>query len=253
MTANIPYLNTEQGPADYGYPFGFRDIYGDILSADTCTTDRHIAENLHRAMNHFGLYTHLLSGGGGPGIIYSFRPFNWSVRAYQQSSYTTKYSPVYFINDYRGGREYNILNDSMFDDQLGMYKIVTSFNWSGLRQWENQNTTGRLTFNSDTGGGVIPFYAGDTDNLMIWLVRNTWLYAKDSINNNYINTLPSLTTGITVTGFNDGYRYRLTWYDPWTGNSLGTTSFTGTTVTVSVPAPGYTRDIVAIIKPEEGN
>jgi hypothetical protein len=60
-------------------------------------------------------------------------------------------------------------------------------------------------------------------------------------------------TGITVTGFNDGYRYRLTWYDPWTGNSLGTTSFTGTTVIASVPSPGYTRDIIAIIKPEEGN
>ena len=67
MTANIPYLNTEQGPDNYNAPWVLSKDYGDSYENGTCATDRHIAENLHRAMNHFGLYTHMLSGGGGPG------------------------------------------------------------------------------------------------------------------------------------------------------------------------------------------
>jgi hypothetical protein len=256
MTANIPYLNTEQGPAHYGSPYAYStSYYGDATSCvGICTTDRHIAENLHRAMNHFGLYTHMLSGGGGPGIIYGFRAYNWNApERSPQSSYKAKTSEVYFKNAYRNPLEYNILDDAMFNDQLGMYKVVTSFNWSGLQQWKSQNTTGRLTFNNNTGGGVIPFYAGDTDNLMIWLVRNTWSYATVSTSAAYDSVLVPLQTGITITGFNEGYPYKLTWYDPWTGNSLGTTSFTGPSVTTSAPSPGYLRDIIAIIKPEEGN
>ena len=157
---------------------------------------------------------------------------------------------MYFVNNYDPiNLEYNIFNDNMFNDQLGMYKVVTSFNWSGLHQWKNQNTTGRLSLNSGTGLGVIPFYAGDTDNLLIWLVRNTWSYSSV----NYEANLGALQTNMTITGFSDGYSYQLTWYDPWTGDSLGTTTFTGPSVTVSAPSPGYVRDIIATIKPEEND
>ena len=255
MTANIPYLNTEQGPDDYGAPWRYMSgpdgLYHDSYATGTCTTDRHISENLHRAINHFDLYIHMLSGGGGPGILYGFPPFNWSSpgNTEQQSCYTTKYSSLIFRNNYQNPLEYNILDDNMFNDQLGMYKVVTCFNWSGLKQWYNQNTSGRLTLNTDTVNSVIPFYAGDTDNLMIWLVRNTWTVSTF----NYEANLSSITTGFTIHGFRDGYSYKITWYNSWTGETLGSSSFTGPTVNTSVPLPGYVRDVIAIIKPEESN
>jgi hypothetical protein len=138
---------------------------------------------------------------------------------------------------------------TMFNDQLGMYKVVTSFNWTGLKQWYNQNTSGRLVLSSDTGKGVYPFYSGDTDNLMIWLLRNTWAYSTATTN--YESALVPLQTVMTVTGFNSGYLYQLTWYNPWTGDNLGTSTFTGPSITAT--APQYVRDIIAIIRPEESD
>ena len=87
MTARIPYLNTEQGPIDYDATWRIRSDFGDDitllepdstqwnLTIDTAyisTVNRHISEPLHRAYYHYAMLTHLLSGGGGPGILYGF-------------------------------------------------------------------------------------------------------------------------------------------------------------------------------------
>jgi hypothetical protein len=58
---------------------------------------------------------------------------------------------------------------------------------------------------------------------------------------------------MTINGFSAENHYQLTWFDSWTGKSLGGITFNGTTVTTAVPSPGFTRDIIAIIKPEEEN
>ena len=80
----------------------------------------------------------LVSGTGGPGYYYGMWIYNkWGDDYPGHLNYLTKYTSdttIYFDN-YKF-KEYNTLNDNMFNNQLGLYKIVTSFNWAGLVTWK---------------------------------------------------------------------------------------------------------------------
>ena len=127
---------------------------------------------------------------------------------------------------------------------MAFSKIINAFPWSSLKRWENQDTTNRVTLSGNVGQGIIPMYSGDSQNLLLWLIRDTRSYTYDSTYGN-LSTLSSAT--IQITGFPSG-NYQITWYESTTGSVLGTGTASGTSMTTSIPS--FMRDIVAIIKPQ---
>ncbi len=134
----------------------------------------------------------------------------------------------------------------MMNDHLARATIVNQFNWAGLTQWVNQNSTGRVTtytvLSSDSSyREIVPIYSGDSQNLLLWLIQD-----KRFLGEQYSTVSDAM---IQINGFPSG-QYQITWYESSTGNVIGTDTTTTGATSLTTSIPPYMRDIVAIIKPE---
>ena len=141
----------------------------------------------------------------------------------------------------------NSLTYNILTDKLAYYKVITTVNWD-TPTWANLNSLNRVS-TSVSGDTVYPFYAGDSNNLLVYFVRNMIdAEGYDTGSTSYYSSNSATNLSVTFSGFPANTPIKLTWYDPWSGNSLNTTTFSNSSTTVT--APGFNRDLMAVLKPE---
>ena len=133
----------------------------------------------------------------------------------------------------------------MLDDRLAYYKIITCVNWEGADTWDLITVT-RVSI---SGASVDPYYCGNSTNMLVWFCRD--------MKNASISYDTSIITNMSVTfsGFPSYTPIKLSWYDPSTsggvsGNYIPSASTTFSNGSITITAPSFNRDIVAILKPE---
>ena len=140
----------------------------------------------------------------------------------------------------------------MLDDRLAYYQIVTTVNWD-QSNWDNLNATGRVS--TDTSK-VDTYYSGDSSNMLVYIVRNMIdANGYDTGSTSYYSSSTVSNLSVTFSGFPTNTPIKLSWYDPSTsggasGNSIPSADTTFSNGSISVTAPSFMRDIVAILKPE---
>lgn len=265
MTTTKPYLCTLMGPENYEFPWVPSPLHGDttsdnnlnLLASATNSTDRHINENLYDQYVHYMGWANIASGAAGEGYHYGMYVNNLFATDFNTTyndSVTYITNTTIYKNSAADGPNkaihvYNPLDDNMFNDHLVRANIINVFNWAGLTQWANQNTSGRVSITADDYQDTheaIPIYSGDSQNLLIWILQDT-----RSLGVYTVLTALSYDT-LVLTNF-PPQTYQLTWYNTTTGSVVTTVNnltWNSSTDIVSTPIPPFVRDIVAIIKPE---
>jgi hypothetical protein len=136
--------------------------------------------------------------------------------------------------------EYSVGNDTI---RLGLkylaYKVMTCVNWNS-RTWDNLGGSNRISISGFTN--VSPIYSGNSSNMIAYFCRDM----RDTTVNYSTSTVTNMV--VTFNGFPEFTPIYLTWFNPKTGEVISRMSFSeGST---QVTAPPFTRDIMAVLKPE---
>ena len=149
----------------------------------------------------------------------------------------------------------NSLTYNILTDKLAYYKVMTTVNWN-TPTWANLNILNRVT-TSVSGDTVYPFYAGDSNNLLVYFVRNMFnAHGHDTSadfttsTSSYYSSNSVTNMSVTFTGFPNNTLIRLRWYNPRTGDEIPNTTSTFSNTSTTVTAPEFNRDLVAVLKPE---
>ncbi len=221
--------------------------------------DRHIDPTFKQAYHHYNGWALTASGAAGAGFgggVPDINFYNTDTNGtftlngnhvfYQLG--TTEYRNSSKVNTliFRNGIEYNPFNYSILTDYLAYYMIQTTVNWNEP-SWENLDSTNRISLSGSTD--VFVFYSGDSSNMLVYFLRDMLnAHGYDTGNTSYYSSNSVTTMSVTFSGFPNNTLIGLTWFDPESGNSLGASSFSGGSITVT--APGFNREIVAVLKPE---
>jgi hypothetical protein len=227
------------------------DVGTTLYAISTLLIDRHIAPEFHDAYNYYLNWALTAGGAAGPGFTGSEQVYNMftpgSNSSYVNNGYHTDYNlDTVYYNDTtmfnlfnKNRREYNTFTMQMLYDKLALYKVMTCVNWNS-RTWDNLGGSNRISISGFTN--VSPIYSGNSSNMIAYFCRDM----RDTTVNYSTSTVTNMV--VTFNGFPEFTPIYLTWFNPKTGEVISRTSFSeGVT---QVTAPPFTRDIVAVLKPE---